>query len=138
MHPHFIISYFCKCIASILLATCFSSVSEMLLLLSADVKLNPGPTTASENLQPQFVLVSVQRIEQGQTLMLSDIKAIKEEPLVTESLVDMLLAKVINLEELQLLRNLTVSTHTPNDMHEHEHACRLGKCEVGNNRPIIF
>ncbi|CAN7981815.1 unnamed protein product [Ixodes pacificus] len=76
-----------------------------LLFMSGDVELNPGPP--KEDIGKQYndtdvilttVLATVQRIEQGQISMLSEMKELKEKQKTTDERMQELYSRVVALE----------------------------------------
>lgn len=116
------------------LLNCWCNFARLLLLLSGDVELNPGPDTQIL----AAVLSTVKRIEQGQTAILNEIKQLSERQESTESALNQLSTRVTSIEtELATLRSAPTGV-APSEMLTAEVSSQLSRivsrCDDAENR----
>ncbi|CAN7946659.1 unnamed protein product, partial [Ixodes hexagonus] len=90
-----------------------SLLSRSRLLVAGDVESNPGPDTDGSDIQEK-ILATVQRIEDGQTGILAEIKTLKEQQKYSDEQIKRLSAKVTELEA-ELAKNKSANTSASGD-----------------------
>ncbi|CAN8028825.1 unnamed protein product, partial [Ixodes persulcatus] len=88
---------FLQCVYALFESFFASLLSHSQLLVAGDVESNPGPVTDSPGIQEK-ILATVQRIEDGQAGIISEIKTLKEQQKVSDEQIQRLTTKVAELE----------------------------------------
>ncbi|KAM7298776.1 uncharacterized protein ISCGN_019345 [Ixodes scapularis] len=125
--------------------TCVNiALSNLLLLLSGDIETNPGPDDCP---QLASILQTVQRIEQGQSQLLTEIRGIKETQTRTDGLVQELSLRVTALEgEITSLKSPVQGAELPSStvqsLTQQLEALRVSSDDANNrlrgNNPLFF
>ncbi|CAN7942093.1 unnamed protein product [Ixodes hexagonus] len=102
---------FRKCVYALFESFFASLLSRSRLLVAGDVESNPGPVTDGSDIQEK-ILATVQRVEDGQTGILAEIKTLKEQQKYSDEQIKRLSAKVTELEA-ELAKNKSAQKYLP-------------------------